>query len=158
RVRHRLLVVSLEERELVAVLVQRLPDPVHVPVPEDAEHAGNQPAPLAVPLALLSLQVADERLRRRQPDRRVGHRTTIIGCVSFLVRAGDWDCVTPEGAGWRYLSFCVERVEGEADRLTGPQEAALVLLSGACAVVADGQRFELGPRSSVFEQLPWTLY
>jgi 5-deoxy-glucuronate isomerase len=78
--------------------------------------------------------------------------------VSLLLRAGEWDRVTPESAGWRYLSFCVERVEGSGDRLTGPQETALVLLEGAFTVEADGRHFELGPRSSVFEQLPWTLY
>ena len=33
-----------------------------------------------------------------------------------------------------------------------------MLLEGACTVEADGERFELGPRAGVFEQLPWTLY
>src|SRR5262249_22755278 len=158
RVRHRLLVPALEEGELVAVLVQRLADPVHVPVAEDAEDAGYQSAPLAVALALLHLQVADERLRHRESDRAPGHRTTIIGRMNLLLRAGEWDRVTPESAGWRYLSFRVERVEGSSERDTGPAETALVLLEGACSVEADGQRFELGPRAGIFEQLPWTLY
>jgi len=78
--------------------------------------------------------------------------------VKLLLRAGEWDRVTPESAGWRYLSFRVERFSGSAERDTGPVETALVLLQGACAVEADGRRFELGPRAGVFEQLPWTLY
>jgi 5-deoxy-glucuronate isomerase len=78
--------------------------------------------------------------------------------VSFLLRAGEWDRVTPESAGWRYLSFRVERLAGAEERDTGPVETAIVLLEGACTVEADGSRFELGPRAGVFEQLPWTLY
>ncbi len=78
--------------------------------------------------------------------------------MSFLLRAGEWDRVTPESAGWRYLSFRVERLAGAEERDTGPVETAIVLLEGACTVEADGSRFELGPRAGVFEQLPWTLY
>jgi 5-deoxy-glucuronate isomerase len=88
----------------------------------------------------------------------VGHRTTIIGGVSLLLRAGEWERVTPESAGWRYLSFRVERIAGADERDTGPAETALVLLEGACSVEVDGRRFELGPRASVFAQLPWTVY
>ena len=66
--------------------------------------------------------------------------------------------MTPESAGWRYLSFRVERLAGAEERDTGREETAIVLLEGACSVEADGERFELGPRAGVFEQLPWTLY
>jgi len=75
-----------------------------------------------------------------------------------LLRAGEWDRITPESAGWRYLSFLVERFAGAAERDTGSAETAIVLLRGACTVETDGRRFELGPRTGVFEQLPWTLY
>jgi 5-deoxy-glucuronate isomerase len=78
--------------------------------------------------------------------------------VDLLLRSGDWDRVTPESAGWRYLSFHVERLAGPADRETGGEETAVVLLEGACTVEAEGGRFELGPRVGVFAQLPWTLY
>jgi 5-deoxy-glucuronate isomerase len=70
---------------------------------------------------------------------------------------GSWHRVTPETAGWRRLTFSVERI-GESERDTGGEEVAIVLLEGACAVEAEGGRFELGPRAGVFEQLPWTVY
>jgi len=78
--------------------------------------------------------------------------------VGLLLRAGEWDCVTPQSAGWRYLSFRIERLAGPSERATADQEVAIVLLQGACAVEVDGRRFELGPRAGVFEQLPWTMY
>jgi 5-deoxy-glucuronate isomerase len=76
----------------------------------------------------------------------------------LLLRAGEWNRVTPVSAGWCYLSFHVERLAGAAARDTGGDETAIVLLEGACSVEADGERFELGPRAGVFAQLPWTLY
>jgi 5-deoxy-glucuronate isomerase len=78
--------------------------------------------------------------------------------VSLLLRAGEWDRVTPESASWRFLSFRVERIAGADTRRTGGEETALVLLDGRCTVEVDGRRFELGPRAGVFEDLPWTLY
>jgi 5-deoxy-glucuronate isomerase len=78
--------------------------------------------------------------------------------MALLHRAGEWDRVTPETAGWRYLSFGIERLAGSEQRDTGEEETAIVLLAGRCTVEAEGQRFELGPRAGVFEQLPWTLY
>jgi 5-deoxy-glucuronate isomerase len=78
--------------------------------------------------------------------------------VTLLLRAGEWDRVTPASAGWRFLSFAAERLAGADTRRTGGEETAIVLLQGRCAIEADGCRFELGPRASVFEELPWTLY
>jgi 5-deoxy-glucuronate isomerase len=78
--------------------------------------------------------------------------------VSLLLRAGEWDRVTPATAGWRFLSFHVERLAGAETRRTGDEETAIVLLEGSCSVDADGERFELGPRAGVFRDLPWTLY
>jgi 5-deoxy-glucuronate isomerase len=78
--------------------------------------------------------------------------------VSLLLRSGEWDRVTPESAGWRFLSFRVERLEGAAHRRTGGEETAIVLLEGRCTVEVERRRFELGPRAGVFEELPWTLY
>jgi 5-deoxy-glucuronate isomerase len=77
--------------------------------------------------------------------------------VSLLRRAGDWTRIGPADAGWRYLTFGVERVQ-EAERETGGEELAIVLLSGSCAVTVEGTTYELGPRAGVFDQLPWTLY
>jgi 5-deoxy-glucuronate isomerase len=76
----------------------------------------------------------------------------------LLRRGGTWSRVTPADAGWRYLTFGVERIDGADERETGGEEVAVVLLEGACAVDVEGERFELGPRGGVFESLPWTLY
>jgi 5-deoxy-glucuronate isomerase len=78
--------------------------------------------------------------------------------VSYLLRAGEWHRVTPESAGWRYLTFGVDRVCGADTRHTHGDETAIVLLEGRCRVEADGKRFDLGPRAGVFDELPWTLY
>jgi 5-deoxy-glucuronate isomerase len=73
-------------------------------------------------------------------------------------RAGEWSRITPAEAGWRYLTFGVERLAGADERDTGGEETAIVLLEGECAVETEGRRFELGPRPGVFESLPWTVY
>jgi 5-deoxy-glucuronate isomerase len=78
--------------------------------------------------------------------------------VTLLRRAGEWSRITPTDAGWRYLTFGVERLSGSAARETGGEEVAIVLLEGALTVKVDGAAFELGPRAGVFEELPWTLY
>ena len=78
--------------------------------------------------------------------------------MTLLRRAGEWSRVAPGDAGWRYLTFAVERVGGERSGSTGDEELALILLEGTCAVEVDGTRFELGPRTGVFDELPWTLY
>jgi 5-deoxy-glucuronate isomerase len=77
--------------------------------------------------------------------------------VTLLHRAGTWSRITPAEAGWRYLSFGVERVT-EAERETGAEEVVIVLLSGSCTISGEAFAFELGPRESVFAQLPWTAY
>jgi 5-deoxy-glucuronate isomerase len=73
-------------------------------------------------------------------------------------RASEWSRITPADAGWRYLTFGVERLTGAAELQTGGDETAIVLLEGTCTVEVDGERFELGPRAGVFESLPWTVY
>ena len=76
--------------------------------------------------------------------------------MSLLLRRGDWAQVTPESAGWRYLTFGVR--EGSFSAHTGAGEIALVPLGGRCRVEADGESWELGGRASVFEGMPWALY
>ena len=78
--------------------------------------------------------------------------------MTLLLRAGEWQGVTPRSAGWRFLSFHVERLAGADTRHTAGEETAIVLLEGRCSAEVDGTRFELGPRAGVFEELPWTLY
>jgi 5-deoxy-glucuronate isomerase len=79
---------------------------------------------------------------------------------NLLLRDGEWDVVDPRSAGWRYLSFHVERLrDGESvTRNTGGEEIALVPLGGRCAVDTAGKRYELGGRASVFDGMPWALY
>ncbi len=74
----------------------------------------------------------------------------------FLLRAGEWEQVTPESAGWRYLFFGVR--QGSFDSETGEVEVALVPLGGRCRVEAEGEQWELGSRASVFDGMPWALY
>ncbi len=74
----------------------------------------------------------------------------------YLLRAGEWEQVTPQSAGWRYLYFGVRRAPFSSD--TDGTEIALVVLGGRCRVEADGQTWELGGRASVFDGMPWALY
>ena len=74
----------------------------------------------------------------------------------LLLRAGTWNHITPESAGWRYLYFGVRRGTFAAE--TGDDEIALVTLGGRCRVEAEDETWELGGRPSVFAGLPWALY
>ena len=64
--------------------------------------------------------------------------------------------MTPESAGWRYLSFRVASSSYAAD--TGGEELALVPLRGSCRVEFDGAVWEIGGRRNVFDGMPWALY
>jgi 5-deoxy-glucuronate isomerase len=74
----------------------------------------------------------------------------------LLLRAGEWDAVTPERAGWRYLSFRVETGSFSAD--TGDEEICLVPLGGACRVEVEDGGWQLGARANVFAGMPSALY
>jgi 5-deoxy-glucuronate isomerase len=76
--------------------------------------------------------------------------------TELLLKAGEWDAVTPERAGWRYLSFRVETGPFSAE--TGTEEICLVPLGGACRVEAEGESWELVGRTNVFAGMPWALY
>jgi 5-deoxy-glucuronate isomerase len=76
--------------------------------------------------------------------------------TELLLKAGEWDDVTPESAGWRHLHFGV-RV-GPFSAETGEIEIALVPLRGRCRVAAEGESWELGGRETVFGGMPWALY
>jgi 5-deoxy-glucuronate isomerase len=76
--------------------------------------------------------------------------------MSFLRTAGEWEQVTPESAGWRFLYFGVRSGSFAAE--TAGMEIALVPLGGWCRVEAEGETWELGGRTSVFDGLPWALY
>jgi len=78
------------------------------------------------------------------------------------VRPGDGPVslsVTPESAGWQYLSFQVIELSA-GDTFThrvNDAETALVPLSGGVGAVAGGDEFDLH-RTSVFDQMPHVLY
>lgn len=67
--------------------------------------------------------------------------------------------VTPETAGWEYLSFQVVQLKkGEKHEIvTGGLEIALVPLQGAGVLAASGQEWKTS-RESVFTQMPDVLY
>lgn len=84
---------------------------------------------------------------------------------SLLIRPGsDWRApvrILPEDAGWRYVSFGVNRLRrGETVRDgTGLEEVGIVLLGGQASVSSDAGTWEgFGRRLDVFEGLPWALY
>ena len=74
----------------------------------------------------------------------------------LLLKAGAWEHVSPETAGWSYLYFGVRR--GAFSSETGDAEIALVPLAGRCRVEAEGETWELGGREQVFAGMPWALY
>ena len=67
--------------------------------------------------------------------------------------------VTPDDAGWDYLSFAVVDLgpDDSHDQLLTDQETAIVPLAGAGTVRAGDERFDVG-RRSVFEQMPHVVY
>jgi 5-deoxy-glucuronate isomerase len=69
--------------------------------------------------------------------------------------AGDPLAVTPESAGWRFSGLRVLRLQPHAARVldTGPDEALVLPLSGACEVRCGAERFVLQGRASVFERV-----
>lgn len=74
----------------------------------------------------------------------------------YLLKAGEWERVTPASAGWRDLFFEVRR--GAFSSANDDVETVVVPLSGGCRVQAGGRSWELGGRASVFEGMPWALY
>jgi 5-deoxy-glucuronate isomerase len=78
------------------------------------------------------------------------------GVSDLLLRAGEWGAVTPESAGWRYLSVRVETGSFSAE--TADEEICLVPLGGACRVQVEGRSWQLGARANVFAGMPSALY
>jgi 5-deoxy-glucuronate isomerase len=74
----------------------------------------------------------------------------------LFLRAGSWEQVTPESAGWQYLYFGVRPAPFASS--TGEVEIVLVVLSGTCTVEAEGQRWALAGRADVFDGMPSALY
>ena len=69
--------------------------------------------------------------------------------------------VTPELAGWDYISFQLRRLPAQHSwtSRTGEQEMAIVVLSGRLSISSDkGEWSGIGKRDSVFSGLPYALY
>lgn len=80
--------------------------------------------------------------------------------ADLLLRAGAWHEITPETAGWTYISFGVESLRSGA-RLAQPgddREWAIVPLAGRVEVAAGGQTWTIGARTSVFDGRGDCLY
>ena len=77
-----------------------------------------------------------------------------------VLRNGTWTTITPEIAGWSYISFGVTKVDtGEISRVPADDsEHVLVNLSGHVTVQVGGDRFDLGGRASVFDGVGSCLY
>ena len=74
--------------------------------------------------------------------------------MTLLHRAGEWDGITPETAGWRFLSFRVERLSGSDRGRTGGEETAIVLLAGRIRVEADGGSLQAAIRERLGSGAP----
>jgi 5-deoxy-glucuronate isomerase len=68
---------------------------------------------------------------------------------------GDPIVLTPEQAGWTYTGLRVVQLAAAETRsiATGPEEMAVLPLSGSLTVEVDGQRFLLGGRDDVFTRV-----
>ena len=79
--------------------------------------------------------------------------------MSSDLRLPPGEPVTPERAGWNYLSFEIAAIQGAAVQIGDPRrEVALVTLAGGVALTIDGRRLELPGRASVWDGLPWGAY
>lgn len=77
-----------------------------------------------------------------------------------VLTQGSWDLITPEIAGWTYISFEV-RTFAAGETLEIPadgSERALVNLRGDLVVTIEGAEHRLGGRDSVFDGLGHTHY
>ncbi len=69
--------------------------------------------------------------------------------------------VTPELAGWEFITFEARRLRRGASYInaTGESELGLVVLSGVISLDADACRWrDVGQRASVFDGLPYAVY
>ena len=66
--------------------------------------------------------------------------------------------VTPERAGWRWLSYASDHLSGSAPFQTGDDEVCLVNLGGWLTATVDGHQYDLGDRRTPFDDLPRSLY
>lgn len=77
-----------------------------------------------------------------------------------VFKAGTWDDLTPETAGWQFSGLRIARLEpGETLSLPADElERAIVPLSGTVTAEVEDQVYAFGGRASVFDGLGHTLY
>ncbi|MCI0395916.1 MAG: 5-deoxy-glucuronate isomerase [Chloroflexi bacterium] len=81
--------------------------------------------------------------------------------VHSVAERGEYVRVTPETAGWEWLSFAARKMaQGEQWRQeTGNDEYAIVVLGGVCSVRSSrGEWNHIGRRPNVFSGMPYALY
>jgi 5-deoxy-glucuronate isomerase len=68
--------------------------------------------------------------------------------------------VSPDNARLRLLEFGVIQLSrgGSAELPAREKELVVTLLSGRGLIEANGSRFEIGPRKSIFQEYAWALY
>jgi 5-deoxy-glucuronate isomerase len=67
--------------------------------------------------------------------------------------------VTPELAGWSYLSFATAVIGRDPVQIGDPRrEVAVVTLAGGITLTVDGRSIEMPGRTSVWGGLPWAAY
>ncbi|WP_105567283.1 5-deoxy-glucuronate isomerase [Microbacterium halophytorum] len=76
-----------------------------------------------------------------------------------ILAKGDWSKITPEVAGWEYVSFEVITFDGQAVEFdAGGDERAFIPLSGTARAEVEGRTIEFGGRPDVFAGLGHLLY
>jgi 5-deoxy-glucuronate isomerase len=77
-----------------------------------------------------------------------------------VLKNGEWGVITPEIAGWEFVTFETRTFDGETvhDFPADSNERALVNLSGDFTATVDGAEYSLGGRATVFDGLGHTLY
>lgn len=76
-----------------------------------------------------------------------------------ILTHGHWTKVTPEVAGWHYVSFEVISFTGQTlDLPSDGDERAIIPLGGTANAVIDGRSYDFGGRADVFSGLGHLLY
>jgi 5-deoxy-glucuronate isomerase len=80
--------------------------------------------------------------------------------TDWVLRSGSFDRVTPETAGWRFLSFSTVSMDPGGSLRVGRDghEYAVVILSGQAKATVGGEEWTLEGRVNLFESLPWAVY
>ena len=141
RMRHRLLIVGAEGRQLVAIFIERLADAGDIAMAEDRPDAAEQRQRLAVDLGLLARKEPRQRLRHRQAN-GLGHDRFLPLPLCRLLAArgkpGFGELLEAPGhvGDRRIVATCVRPIHCSAASLKMVRPTAKPLTIGALAVAA----------------------